>query len=111
MGDTHMGEAEETVEPRTTSCTDSGLRHSECHCEHVSFLIGKYPKIGKDVIVERLDRPTDQWYKFDETAAGVVDDQTKLEKDVARLRVEQAQHHKNVRMAFHKHTQVIDTPL
>ena len=51
MGDTHMGEAEDTRELRTTSCAVSGVQHSECHCEHKSFLIGKYPKIGKDVIV------------------------------------------------------------
>ena len=30
--------------------------------------LGKYPKIGKDVIVEQLDRLTDQWYEFAETA-------------------------------------------
>ena len=108
MGDTHNGEAEETRDPRATSCANSGVRHSECHCEHVSFLIGKYPKIGKDVILERLDRPTDQWYECDETAAGILDDQTKLEKDVAVLRVEEAQYHENVRPAFHKQQQVID---
>ena len=74
----------------------------------MSFLIGKYLKIGKDAIVERLDCLTDQWYEFDETASGFLDDQTKQEKDVARLRVEQAQYHENVRTAFHKQHQVID---
>ena len=111
MGDTHMGEAEETREPRTTSCADSGVRHCECHCEHVSFLICNYPNIGKDVIVERLDRLTNQWYKFDETAAGILDNQTKLDKDVAGLRVEQAQYHENVRTAFCKQQEVIDSLL
>ena len=108
MGDTHMGEAKETRVLRTTSCADSGVRHSECQCKHVSFLIGKYPNIGNDVIVERLDRLTDQWYKIDETAAGILDNQTTLEKDVAGRWVEQAQYHENVRTAFHKQQQVID---
>ena len=99
MGNTHMRGAEKTTEPRTTSCADSGVRHSECHCEHVSFLIGKYPKIRKDVIVERLDCLTNQWYKFDETAAGILD------VDVAR----QVQYHENVSTDFHKQQQVIDS--
>ena len=111
MGDTQMREADETTEPRTTSCADSGVRHSECHCEHVSFLIGKYPNIGKDVIVEQLDRLTEQWYEFDETATGILYDQTKLKKDLAGLQVEQAQYHENVRTAFHKQQQVIDSLL
>ena len=75
------------------------------------FLIGEYPIIGKDVIVEQLDCLTDQWYEFDETAAGILDDQTNLEKDVAGLRVEQAKYHENVRTAFHKQQQVIDSLL
>ena len=111
MGDTHMGDAEEAREPRTTSCADSGLRHSACHCEHVSFLIGKYPKNGKDAIVQRLDRLTDQGYEFNETAAGTLDDQAKLQKDIAGLRVEQTQYHENVRTAFKKQQQVSDSLL
>ena len=111
MGDTHVGEAEERREPRTTSCAESGVQHSECHCEHVFFVIGKFPEIGKDVIVERLDHLTDQWHIFNETTAGILDDQTKLEKDVAGLRMEQAQYHETVRMAFHKQQQVIESLL
>ena len=111
MGDTHMGEAEDTREPRSGSCTDSRVRHSECHCEHVFFLIDKFPKIKKDVIVGRLDRLTDQWYKVDETAAGILDDQTRLGNDMAGLRVEQAQYHENVTTAFHKQQHLTDSLL
>ena len=111
MGDTHMGEVEEMRALRTTSCADSGVRHSECHCKHVSFLISKYPNIGKDVVLERLDCLTDQWYEFDETAAGILHDRLNLEKDVAGLRMEQAQYHENVRTAFCKQQQVIDSLL
>ena len=48
------------------------------------------PTMGARVM-ERLDRLNDKWYEFDESAAGILDDQTKLEKDVPALRVEQAQ--------------------
>ena len=53
MGDTPM--AEESKAPRTAGCAGSGGKHAECHCEHVSFLMGKYPKMGMDAIVHRLD--------------------------------------------------------
>ena len=46
MGDTPM--AEEAEAPGTVGCAGSGGKHVECHCEHVSFLIGKYPKMGMD---------------------------------------------------------------
>ena len=39
MGDTPM--AEESEAPGTVGCAGSGGKHVECHCEHVSFLIGK----------------------------------------------------------------------
>ena len=41
MGDTLM--AEESEAPGTAGCAGSGGKHAECHCEHVSFLMGKYP--------------------------------------------------------------------
>ena len=85
-----------------------GRQCSECHCKHVSFLISKDWNIGKDVVVERLDRLTDQWYEFDETAAGTLHDRMNMETDVAGLRVEQAQYHENVGTAFCKQQQVID---
>ena len=41
IGDTPMGDESEA--PGTAGCAGSGGRHAECHCEHVSFLMGKYP--------------------------------------------------------------------
>ena len=54
MGDTPM--AEESEAPGIVGCARSGGKHVGCHCEHVSFLIGKYPKMGMDAIVQHLDR-------------------------------------------------------
>ena len=39
MGDTPI--TEESEVPGTVGCAGSGGKHLECHCEHVSFLIGK----------------------------------------------------------------------
>ena len=54
IGDTPM--AEESEAPGTVVCAGSGGKHVECHCEHVSFLISKYRKMGMDAIVQHLDR-------------------------------------------------------
>ena len=54
MGDTPM--AEESEAPGTVGCAGSGGKHVECHCKHVSFLMGKYPRMGMDAIVQHLDR-------------------------------------------------------
>ena len=55
MGDTPM--AEESEAPGTVGCAGSGGKHVECHCEHVSFLIGKYPKMRMDAILQQPRPP------------------------------------------------------
>ena len=68
MGDTPM--AEDSEAPGTAGCAGSGGKHAECHCEHVSFLIGKYPKMGMDAIVHRLDRLDNAKDGLEEDVAG-----------------------------------------
>ena len=53
IGDTPMGDESEA--PGTAGCAGSGGKHGACHCKHVSFLMGKYPRMGMDAIVHRLD--------------------------------------------------------
>ena len=48
MGDTPM--AEESEAPGTVGCAGSGGKHVECHCEHVSFLIGSKKKCFPDAL-------------------------------------------------------------
>ena len=87
MGDTPMAEESET--PGTVGCAGSGGKHVECHCEHVSFLIGKYPKMGMDAIVQHLDRLDNQTDGLEGDIAGIPDDQSEAERDMAELRAEQ----------------------
>ena len=86
MGDTPM--AEESGAPGTVGCAGSGGKHAECHCEHVSFLIGKYPKMGMDAIVQHLDRLDNQMDGLEEDIAGIPDDQSEAERDMAELRAD-----------------------
>ena len=106
MGDTPM--AEESEAPGTVGCAGSGGKHVECHCEHVSFLIGKYPKMGMDAIVQHLDRLDKQKDGLEEDIAGILDDQSEAERDMAELQAEQDRYREKLEMALQKHQRVVD---
>ena len=109
MGDTPM--AEESEAPRTVGCAGSGGKHVECHCEHVSFLIGKYPKMGMDAIVQHLDRLDNQKDGLEEDIAGILDDQSEAERDMAELRAGQDRYREKLEMALQKQQRVVDSLL
>ena len=106
MGDTPM--AEESEAPGTVGCAGSGRKHVECHCEHVSFLIGKYPKMGMDAIVQHLDRLDNAKDGLKEDIAGILDDQSAAERDMAELRAEQDRYRDKLEMALQKQQRVVD---
>ena len=109
MYDTPM--AEESEAPGTVGCAGSGGKHVECHCEHVSFLIGKYPKMGMDAIVQHLDRLDYAKDGLDEDVAGILDDQSAAERDMAELRAEQDLYREKLQMALQKQQRVVDSLL
>ena len=109
MGDTPM--AEESEAPGTVECAGSGGKHVECHCEHVSFLIGKYPKMGMDAIVQHLERLDNAKDGLEEDVAGILDDQSAAERDMAELRAEQDRYREKLEMALQKQQQVVDSLL
>ena len=109
MGDTPM--AEESEAPGTVGCAGSGGKQFECHCEHVSFLIGKYPKMGMDAIVQHLDRLDNQKDGLEEDIAGILDDQSEPERDMADLRAEQDRYREKLEMALQKQQRVVDSLL
>ena len=109
MGDTPM--AEESEAPGTVECAGSGGRHVECHCEHVSFVIGKYPKMGMDTIVQHLDRLVNARDGLEEDVAGILDDQSEAERDMAELRAEQDRYREKLEIALQKQQRVVDSLL
>ena len=109
MGDTPM--AEEFEAPGTAGCAGSGGKHAECHCEHVSFLMGKYPKMGMDAIVHRLDSLDNAKDGLEEDVAGILDDQSAAERDMAELRADQARYRENLELALQKQQRVVDSLL
>ena len=109
MCDTPM--AEESEAPGTVGCAGSGGKHVECHCEHVSFLIGKYPKMGMDAIVQHLDRLENQKDSLEEDIAGILGDQSEAERDMAELGAEQDRYREKLEMALQKQQRVVDSLL
>ena len=109
MGNTPM--AEESEAPGTLGCAGSGGQHVECHCEHVSFLIGKYPKMGMHAIVQHLDRLDNRKDGLEEDIAGILDDQSEAERDMAELHAEQDRYREKLEMALQKQQRVVDSLL
>ena len=109
MGYTTM--AEESEAPGTVGCAGSGGKHVECHCEHVSFLIGKYPKMGMDAKVQHLDRLDNGKDGLEKDVAGILDDQSAAETDMAELRAEQDRYLENLELALQKQQQMVDSVL
>ena len=109
MGDTPM--AEESEAPGTVGCAGSGGKHVECHCEHVSFFMGKYPKMGMDAIVQHLDHLDNAKDGLEEDVAGILDDQSAAERDMAELRAEQDRYREKLEMALQKQQRVVDSLL
>ena len=109
MGDTPM--AEESEAPGTVGCAGSGGKHVGCHCKHVSFLIGKYPKMGMDAIVQHLDRLDNAKDGLEEDVTGILDDRSAAERDVAELRAEQDRYREKLEMALQKQQRVVDSLL
>ena len=109
MGDTPM--AEESEAPGTAGCAGPGGKHAECHCEHVSFFMGKYPKMGTDAIVHRLDSLDNAKDGLEEDVAGILDDQSAAERDMVELRAEQDRYWGNLELALEKQQRVVDSLL
>ena len=106
MGDIPM--AEESEAPGTVGCAGSGGKHVECHCELVSFLISKNPKMGMDAIVQHLDCLDNAKDGLGEDVAGILDDQLAAERDMAELRAEQDRYRENLELALEKQQRVVD---
>ena len=109
IGDTPMGDEAEA--PGTAGRAGSGRKHAACHCEHVSFLMGKYPKMGMDDIVHRLDSLDNAKDGLEVDVAGILDDQSAAGKEMGELRAERDRYRENVELALEKQQRVVDSLL
>ena len=73
--------------------------------------MGKYPKMGMDAIVHRPDRLDNARDGLEEDVAGILDDQSAAERDMAELRAEQDRYRQNLELALQKQQRVVDSLL
>ena len=66
---------------KEVACADGG-RQDHCHCRHVDFLIGSYPRVGKDAIIQKID-------KWDDTTGGILEDQAIFNNTLRSIRSHQ----------------------
>ena len=49
-----------------------------CHCHHVDFLIGSYVRVGKDALIQKIDR-------LDDTTFRILEDQAIFDNDLKTI--------------------------
>ena len=59
---------------KKAACRQAGSG-DHCHCHHVHFLIGSYPRVGKDALIQKID-------KLDDTTCRVLEDQAIFDNDL-----------------------------
>ena len=67
--------------------------------------------MGIDAIVQHLDRPDNQKDGLEEYIAGILDDQSEADRDMAELRAEQDRYREKLEMALQKQQRLVDSLL
>ena len=49
-----------------------------CHCHHVDYLIGFYPRVGKGALIQKID-------KLDDTTSRILEDQAVFDSNLKRI--------------------------
>ena len=63
---------------KKAACGQAGSG-DHCHCHHVDFLIGRYPRAGKNALIHKID-------KLDDTTFRILEDQAILDNDLKTIR-------------------------
>ena len=63
---------------RKAVCGQAGSG-DHCHCHHVDFLIGSYPQVGEDALIQKID-------KLDDTTSRILEDQAIFDNDLKTIR-------------------------
>ena len=64
---------------KKAACGQAGSG-DHCHCHHVDFLIGSYPQVGKDALIQKID-------KSDDTTSRILEDQAIFDNDLKTIRL------------------------
>ena len=62
---------------KKAACGQAGSA-DHCHCHHVEFLIGIYPRVGKDALNQKIN-------KLDDTTSRILGDQAIFDNDLKTI--------------------------
>ena len=117
-GDTVMGGAEErgaaAKRPRDSEgddryphkdtmkavCGTAGSS-DHCHCHHVDFVLRSYPRVGKDALIQKLDR-------FDDTTSGILGEQAIFDNDLKIIRLHREDYEAKLESMLVQQQRVVD---
>ena len=118
IGDTVMGGGEERGAPgklprdregddrhphediKKAACGQAGSGDN-CHCHHVDFVIGSYPRVGKDALNQQTD-------KLDDTTCRILEDQAIFDNDLKTIRLHQEDYEAKLESMLVQQQRVVD---
>ena len=106
-GDTVMGGGEERGAPgKLPRDREGDDRHPHEHtkkaaCHHVDFLIGSYPRVGKDALIQKID-------KLDDTTSRILEDQAIFDNDLKTIRLHREDYEAKLESMLVQQQRVVD---
>ena len=85
---------------KKAACGQAGSGH-HCHCHHVDFLIGSYPRVGKDALIQKID-------KLDDTTSRILEDQAIFDNDLKTIRSHQEDYEAKLESMLVQQQRVVD---
>ena len=86
---------------KEAACGKAGSE-DQCHCHHVDFLIGNYPHVGKDALIQRFD-------KLKDTTSGILEDQAIFDNDMKTIRLHREDYEAKLERRLVQQQGVVDT--
>ena len=78
-----LGEIGFGSDARAVACRDTA-REDHCHCRHLDFLIGSYPRLEEDALIQKI-------YKLDDTTSQILEDQAIFDNDLKTIGLQRGQ--------------------
>ena len=72
-----------------------------CHCHHVVFLIGSCPRLGKDALIQKLD-------KLDDTTSRILGDLAIFDNDLKKIRLHREDYEAKLESMLVQQQRVVD---
>ena len=85
---------------KKAACGKAGSGN-HCHCHHVDFLSGSYPRVGKDALIQRLD-------KLDDTTCRILEDRAIFDNDLKEILLHREDYEAKLQSMLVQQQRVVD---